>query len=352
MDAACARLRCRVRQRSRIKRNSAMQYADRLRNHRRTEVTGSIGDAHESRCRFEPGDESQARTSRSPAALRARCCPWCRARGAIWVGSSGRLRDASQQGLVRRDRGAGRRRHRDRRPAGRLLSRLLRRVRQFGAVAGAAFAPGPDPSRRSTTIAAIARSTPSWRAACCASVVRTRPTGSTTIISSPSATNCGACGVERPLGFFLHTPWPSRSVMRERAAPSRSRRGDARLRPDRLPDRGRQQKFRRLSANELGLRRGRRSRSPRSRGVVAHRGVSRSASTPTPSRRAPPRRSARHEFARLRASLQGVKLAIGVDRVDYSKGLDNRIRAFDRMLTAQPSLKGEVSLLQIAVPSR
>jgi trehalose 6-phosphate synthase len=60
----------------------------------------------------------------------------------------------------------------------------------------------------------------------------------------------------------------------------------------------------------------------------------------------------RHEFARLSASLQGVKLAIGVDRVDYSKGLDNRIRAFDRMLSAQPALEGEVSLLQIAVPSR
>jgi trehalose 6-phosphate synthase len=60
----------------------------------------------------------------------------------------------------------------------------------------------------------------------------------------------------------------------------------------------------------------------------------------------------RREFGRLQASLQGVKLAIGVDRVDYSKGLDNRIRAFDRMLAAQPSLKGDVSLLQIAVPSR
>src|SRR5262249_31835428 len=60
----------------------------------------------------------------------------------------------------------------------------------------------------------------------------------------------------------------------------------------------------------------------------------------------------RHEFTRLRTSLHGVKLAIGVDRVDYSKGLDNRIRAFDRMLGAQPSLRGEVSLLQIAVPSR
>jgi trehalose 6-phosphate synthase len=60
----------------------------------------------------------------------------------------------------------------------------------------------------------------------------------------------------------------------------------------------------------------------------------------------------RREFGRLHASLHGRKLAIGVDRVDYSKGLDNRIRAFDRMLATQPMLKGEVSLVQIAVPSR
>jgi trehalose 6-phosphate synthase len=56
--------------------------------------------------------------------------------------------------------------------------------------------------------------------------------------------------------------------------------------------------------------------------------------------------------ARLRLSLQGAKLAIGADRVDYSKGLANRIRAFDRLLTTQPSYKGAISFLQIAVPSR
>jgi trehalose 6-phosphate synthase len=43
---------------------------------------------------------------------------------------------------------------------------------------------------------------------------------------------------------------------------------------------------------------------------------------------------------------------IGVDRVDYSKGLPNRLRAFDRMLQFQPGLKRAVTLLQIAVPSR
>jgi trehalose 6-phosphate synthase len=60
----------------------------------------------------------------------------------------------------------------------------------------------------------------------------------------------------------------------------------------------------------------------------------------------------RPEVARLRTSLQGAKLVIGVDRVDYSKGISNRLQAFDQMLRMHPHLKRQVSLLQIAVPSR
>ena len=58
------------------------------------------------------------------------------------------------------------------------------------------------------------------------------------------------------------------------------------------------------------------------------------------------------DVSRLRRSLNGEKLAIGVDRLDYSKGLVNRIKAFDRIWTLQPSLARTVSLLQIATPSR
>ena len=43
-------------------------------------------------------------------------------------------------------------------------------------------------------------------------------------------------------------------------------------------------------------------------------------------------------MSRLRRSLNGEKLAIGVDRLDYSKGLVNRIKAFDRMWTLHPQL--------------
>jgi trehalose 6-phosphate synthase len=62
--------------------------------------------------------------------------------------------------------------------------------------------------------------------------------------------------------------------------------------------------------------------------------------------------SLRAEVVRLRSSLQGARLAIGVDRVDYSKGLANRFRAFDRLLQLHPNIKRTVSMLQIAVPSR
>ena len=58
------------------------------------------------------------------------------------------------------------------------------------------------------------------------------------------------------------------------------------------------------------------------------------------------------DVSRLRRSLNGEKLAIGVDRLDYSKGLVNRIKAFDRMWTLQPQLARTASLLQIATPSR
>ncbi|HRO11915.1 trehalose-6-phosphate synthase [Amaricoccus sp.] len=45
-------------------------------------------------------------------------------------------------------------------------------------------------------------------------------------------------------------------------------------------------------------------------------------------------------------------LVIGVDRMDYSKGLPQRMEAFGRMLDDHEELRGRVSFLQIAPPSR
>lgn len=55
---------------------------------------------------------------------------------------------------------------------------------------------------------------------------------------------------------------------------------------------------------------------------------------------------------RLIESLDGRKLMIGVDRLDYSKGLPNRFEAFNRLLTRFPDNSQQVSYLQVAVPSR
>jgi trehalose 6-phosphate synthase len=55
---------------------------------------------------------------------------------------------------------------------------------------------------------------------------------------------------------------------------------------------------------------------------------------------------------RLVQSLSGRRLIIGIDRLDYSKGLVERFRAFERLLERYPETRGEVVLLQVAQPSR
>ena len=54
----------------------------------------------------------------------------------------------------------------------------------------------------------------------------------------------------------------------------------------------------------------------------------------------------------LYESLDGRALIIGVDRLDYSKGLAERFAAFAHLLERSPALRSQVPLLQIAPPSR
>jgi trehalose 6-phosphate synthase len=51
-------------------------------------------------------------------------------------------------------------------------------------------------------------------------------------------------------------------------------------------------------------------------------------------------------------SLAGRSLIIGVDRLDYSKGIAHRLSAFERFLQTQPNWRGKVTYLQIAPKSR
>jgi trehalose 6-phosphate synthase len=45
-------------------------------------------------------------------------------------------------------------------------------------------------------------------------------------------------------------------------------------------------------------------------------------------------------------------LILGVDRLDYSKGIPERLRAFRNALERHPELRGRVVLIQVVVPSR
>lgn len=61
---------------------------------------------------------------------------------------------------------------------------------------------------------------------------------------------------------------------------------------------------------------------------------------------------AQETVGRMLKSLLGRQLIIGVDRLDYTKGLTERFAAYEQFLEAFPSNQGNVVFLQIAPPSR
>ncbi len=58
------------------------------------------------------------------------------------------------------------------------------------------------------------------------------------------------------------------------------------------------------------------------------------------------------EITALLQATAPAKLVLGVDRLDYTKGIPERLEAFGRFLEQHPDWKGKVSLVQVSVPSR
>ena len=54
----------------------------------------------------------------------------------------------------------------------------------------------------------------------------------------------------------------------------------------------------------------------------------------------------------IRAQAPDHKLLLGIDRLDYTKGIPRRLLAVERLLEKTPSLRGKLRLIQVAVPSR
>lgn len=157
-------------------------------------------------------------------------------------------------------------------------------------------------------------------------------------------------GVTQPVGFFLHTPWPARAIAV--GIPHHRALIEAMLAYDVVGFQTDEDcaHFIDYLRDELKLK-------VEDGRVVSRFGLTRLAAFPigidVDGFAAQAAKATLHpEVSRLRLSLRGEKLAIGVDRIDYSKGLVNRINAFDRLMTMMPSLKRSLSLLQIATPSR
>ena len=281
--------------------------------------------------------------------LAAALLPVVEKSGAIWVGSSGRVRDGSQKEPFAEIEALG---------AGALAMLDLPAAHYGGYYEGFAnSALWPALHSRSDLIRASQGDYLSYRevnAFMARALLRFQKPDSAFWVQDYHFLALGAelrdLGVTQPLGFFLHTPWPARAVIE--GVPHHRELIEAMLAYDLI---GFQtgddcENFLDYLQSELAL--------DVADGCVASRfGTTRVAVFPIgidPEKFAQQAAKAlsHPDVSRLRRSLHGEKLAIGVDRLDYSKGLINRINAFDRMWTTQPQLARTVSLLQIATPSR
>src|SRR3977135_3637107 len=295
--------------------------------------------------RVARGKASEPMTGGLAAAL----LPVVEKSGAIWVGSSGRVRDGARKEPFAEIEALG---------AGALAMLDLPAAHYGGYYEGFANSVlWPALHSRTDLISASQEDYLSYRevnAFMARALLRVKKPDTVFWIQDYHFLALGAelrnLGVTQPTGFFLHTPWPARAIIE--GVPHHGELVEAMLACDLIGFQTNDdcENFLAYVQSDLGL--------VVQDGVVTSRhGRTRAAVFPIG---IDPEKFAHHaakavshpDVSRLRRSLNGEKLAIGVDRLGYSKGLINRINAFDRMWTLQPSLQRTVSLLQIATPSR
>ena len=166
----------------------------------------------------------------------------------------------------------------------------------------------------------------------------------------PMAQELRRLGVTNRIGFFLHIPWPSRQLMT--TLPQHRELVETMLAYDLV---GFQTKdaleaFEDYAARELDghVDDGVLTAQDRRVAIGAFPiGIEADAFAQTA--QGPEAQAA---FEVMRASQAGRKMILGVDRLDYSKGLEERFQAYEQLLADHPQWREQVFLLQIATPSR
>src|SRR5712671_3085626 len=295
--------------------------------------------------RVARGKASEPMTGGLAAAL----LPVVEKSGAIWVGSSGRVRDGAQKEPFAEIEALG---------AGALAMLDLPAAHYGGYYEGFAnSALWPALHSRPDLIRASQQDYLSYRevnAFMARALLRFKKPDAVFWIQDYHFLALGAelrdLGVTQPIGFFLHTPWPARAIIE--GVPHHRELVEAMLAYDLIGFQTEDdcENFLSYVQSDLGfaIRDGIiTSRHGRTHAAVFPIGID-----PEIFARQATKAMTHPDVSRLRRSLNGERLAIGVDRLDYSKGLINRIKAFDRMWIEQPQLLRAVSLLQIATPSR
>ena len=167
----------------------------------------------------------------------------------------------------------------------------------------------------------------------------------------PMARDLRRLGVKNRIGFFLHTPWPARQLLV--TLPHHRRLVESMFDFDLLGFQTREwlglfERYVEVEARGRVLGDGRVEAFGRSvRTGVFPIGIDVEGFLAA-------RNSAlgRRTYDRMAASAAFRSMIVGVDRLDYSKGLEQRLLGYEQCLEDNPELRGEVFLLQVTPISR
>lgn len=157
-------------------------------------------------------------------------------------------------------------------------------------------------------------------------------------------------GLTCPVGFFLHVPFPSSEMYR--TLPVREQLLKGLLGADLLGFHAYEYvaHFRKACLRVLGVE----SQPELMR--IGSRDVSLTVQPigidPEHSERMAQTPEAREELARLLETYRGKKIILGVERLDYTKGIPQKFLAYEAFLRAYPEWREKVVLIQVAAPSR
>lgn len=160
-----------------------------------------------------------------------------------------------------------------------------------------------------------------------------------------------ALGIDNLIGFFLHTPWPPRALFS--VLPEAHELATALFAYDLVGFQTDEwlQSFLEYAVHEMGAILGPDGSltygSRTVRCIACPIGID--AQEFATLARSP---SAMQAFQQMRSSVSERAIIVGVDRLDYSKGLEERFLGYERFLDMNPEECREVLLLQIAPPSR